>query len=1120
MCYPQTLIEQLTLNFNLWERRGRGWQVWGYPVNAEPPYIPFYHRAQQVGPVCVDDGKKHTFLSSFVDKISGLSTDKKSNELMGPSYYEDYNILPAKIVPRCYSDLHEIAISLPPKIKYNLQSAEACLLNQPYGSRPISFEIIGSGDSILTQFVCHQNDSASLALQLKAYFPEAVLQDNFHYLKTLWNDQKETLIVDFGLSQEFMRPLCRYHDLLTDPLIGIIGALEGLRSNELGAFQVIYQPCCNPWREDILRSVTDYEGKPFYIDAPEMLPLAEEKVKRPLYAVIIRIIVQSNDKSRTLDIARSLAAGLKHTSYANSNELIPLNNENYDNSLHIEDVLLRQTHRSGMILNSQELISLIHPPDASVHSSRLIRDLKKTKLAPMITRGHKLVLGTNLYQGESFSVTLDTNQRLRHIHVIGATGTGKSTLLLNLIIQDVNNGLGVTVLDPHGDLIDRITESIPEHRHGDVILLDPADSEYPIGLNILSAHSEIEKNVLSSDLVAVFKRLSTSWGDQMTSVFSNSILAFLESSERGTLLDLRRFLVEAGYRNTFLQTVTDPEVVYYWQKEFPLLSGKPQASVLTRLDSFLRPKLIRNMMAQKQGLDFANILNNRKILLAKLSQGLIGEENAYLLGTLIVSKIHQVAMARQLLRPEEREPYYLYIDEFQNFITPSMASILSGSRKYNLGLILAHQELKQILSRDAEIASSVLSNPGTRICFRLGDADAQKLADGFTYFESKDFQNLGVGEAIVRVEKSDQDFNLTIPQLIQLPAETKIKNKETVIKLSRQKYSEKLLPLNDTSNMEQSHNKESNTIYASIPNDEKASEETAIESIGLNMDSHLSSDEAIFLRFIHQNPALFVTKVYESLQLSGYRGDRMKTNLIKLGFLTQEETRQGGKGRLAKVLKLTTKGLEAVNRISSRGKGGDLHKQFQFMIKEQATLFGWKAKVEERIPHTLGSVDVGLSKEDVRIAVEISVTTHTEHEMGNIRKCLDAGYDYILCVGSDENGAQAINSNIRKHFSIKERHQIKVCCPHQVKDLLKKIDSIAIVSETSNVSEEITSQKQLLDMKEASSYLGVSATTLYTWVIQKKIPFVKVGRLNKFRKKDLDQWLERRTSQEQKQDFV
>lgn len=246
----------------------------------------------------------------------------------------------------------------------------------------------------------------------------------------------------------------------------------------------------------------------------------------------------------------------------------------------------------------------------------------------------------------------------------------------------------------------------------------------------------------------------------------------------------------------------------------------------------------------------------------------------------------------------------------------------------------------------------------------------------------------------------------------------------------------------------------------------------------------------------------------------------MKTNLIKLGCLTQEETRQGGKGRLAKVLKLTTKGLEAVNRISSPGKGGDLHKQFQFMIKEQAILFGWKAKIEERIPHTLGSVDVGLSKEDVKIAVEISVTTHAEHEMGNIRKCLDAGYDYILCVGSDENGAQAINSSIRKHFSIKERHQIKVCCPHQVKDLLKKIDSMAIVSATSNVSEEITSQKQLLDMKEASSYLGVSATTLYTWVIQKKIPFVKVGRLNKFRKKDLDQWLERRTSLEQKQDFV
>ena len=219
------------------------------------------------------------------------------------------------------------------------------------------------------------------------------------------------------------------------------------------------------------------------------------------------------------------------------------------------------------------------------------------------------------------------------------------------------------------------------------MLLDPSDEAYPVGFNILSAHSELERNLLASDLVSVFRRLSTSFGDQMNTVLANAIMAFLESTEGGTLSDLRRFLVEPAFRERVLATVRDPEIVYYWQKEFPLLTGKPQGPILTRLDTFLRPKVIRHMVSQKENrLDFAAIMNGRKILLAKLAQGLIGEENSYLLGTLIVSKLNQMAMSRQNMAAAERKAFYLYIDEFHNFVTPSMAAILAGARKYNLGL--------------------------------------------------------------------------------------------------------------------------------------------------------------------------------------------------------------------------------------------------------------------------------------------------------------------------------------------------------------------------------------------------------------------------------------------------
>jgi len=221
---------------------------------------------------------------------------------------------------------------------------------------------------------------------------------------------------------------------------------------------------------------------------------------------------------------------------------------------------------------------------------------------------------------------------------------------------------------------------------------------------------------------------------------------------------------------------------------FPQLSSRHQAPILTRLDTFLRPKPIRYMVAQKEGLNFQNILDGRKIFLAKLAHGLIGMENAYLLGTIIASKFHQAAMARQAKDISERENFYLYIDEFQNFVTESMTEILSGARKYGFGLVLAHQELRQLFARDSELASSVISNPGTRICFRMGDFDAKKLTDGFSAFDAQDLQNLSVGEAIARIERADYDFNLKTFVPHDISPELARKRRERLIALSRQKY--------------------------------------------------------------------------------------------------------------------------------------------------------------------------------------------------------------------------------------------------------------------------------------------------------------------------------------------
>lgn len=272
----------------------------------------------------------------------------------------------------------------------------------------------------------------------------------------------------------------------------------------------------------------------------------------------------------------------------------------------------------------------------------------------------------------------------------------------------------------------------------------------------------------------------------MNSVFANAISAFVYNKSIGTIGDLRKFLIEQSFRNTILATCTDPDIVYYWQKEYPLLKSSSIGSILTRLDSFLRPRSIRNMVCQKESIDFDSLMDTSKIILVKLSQGLVGEENSYLLGAFIVSKLQQTAMARQLQQAQERIPFYCYIDEFQHFVTPSMATILSGARKYGLGLVLAHQDMQQVSKVDSDIAASILANAGTRICFRLGDTDAKRMAEGLSAFNAEDLQSLGTGEAIVRVGTADNDFNVAV---IPYRQTGNVTHKDHIVAHSRSIYS-------------------------------------------------------------------------------------------------------------------------------------------------------------------------------------------------------------------------------------------------------------------------------------------------------------------------------------------
>jgi len=775
----ESAAEDLTVQFYDWEMRGRGWLVWDSTVDLEPPFQPFRFHSSRRHDVVIDDGRKPTFLSTLADNLKEAFGNKSAKDLL-PEPEVD-------VAPSVFSDESEIiefAVTFPSESEVSHEYAEHFLLSLSSCSSPVSYEILGTQEKIMVQFACRERDVPYVKQQIRSFFPDAIIQEGESFADTL--GAGHMVIADCGLSEEFMRPLRTYKNFNPDALTTIFGALENLEVDEVGLVQVLFKAAESPWASSILRSVKNNDGSSFFIDAPEMVDLAEQKIGRPLFSVIFRLVGQSPSSERSWDIVRDLHNGLHPFTDPLSNELIPLTNDDYDDALHLFDVKNRTSHRSGMLLNSDELLGLVHLPSSSIHSSKLKRDSGRTQAVPVIARGGDFVLGENFNRDLTTEVSLSIEQRIRHIHVIGKTGTGKSTLLLNMIKQDIEAGRGVAVLDPHGDLVERIEELVPDRRLDDVILFDPSDTEYPVGFNILEAHSDIEQTVLSSDLVEIFRRFSTSWGDQMTTVLSNAIEAVLGNKEGGTLIELKRFLLENDFRRSILRAGADPAVVYFWEKEYPLLRGGSQISIITRLDAILRSKIVRNIVAQREGLDFRKIIESGKIFLAKLPQGIIGEENSHLLGSLICSKLHQAVMGRQSVNTSERTPFFLYIDEFQNFATPSMVSMLSGSRKYAFGLVLAHQDLHQI--GDAALANSVITNPSTRICFALGDNDAQKLTSGFTHFDATDLMNLGTGESIVRVERSDYDFNLKTYEVPLVPAETASMRREKIMSLTRERY--------------------------------------------------------------------------------------------------------------------------------------------------------------------------------------------------------------------------------------------------------------------------------------------------------------------------------------------
>ncbi len=402
-------------------------------------------------------------------------------------------------------------------------------------------------------------------------------------------------------------------------------------------------------------------------------------------------------------------------------------------------------------------------------------------------------IGKTYYRQQFKPFGIKKADRRHHLYVIGKTGTGKSTLVKNMVVQDLRRGNGVALVDPHGDLVEDVLNFIPRSRVNEVVYFNPADTDFPVAINILEAKGgSEERHLIASSLVSVFRHIWRDfWGPRLEHILYNCVLALMETPGQ-TLLGVYRMLVDDAFRRSIVGNVKDPIVRMFWIEDYEKYDERFRKEIISpvqnKVGQLLTSPQMRNIVGQsKSSVDFGFVMNEKRILLANLSKGRVGEDKSNLLGSAIITKMYLAALERQRVLEEDRRDFYLYIDEFQNFSTDIFPSILSEARKYHLNLNIAHQYLHQL---PESIKHAVFGNVGTIISFRVGSYDAKELAEEMKpVFSSTDLENLENHHIALRLMidgKMSHAFSaITMPPL---HAEGHEAEREKILRISRERY--------------------------------------------------------------------------------------------------------------------------------------------------------------------------------------------------------------------------------------------------------------------------------------------------------------------------------------------
>lgn len=681
----------------------------------------------------------------------------------------------------------------------------------------------------ITFYVSVPRDSVQFTMrQIQGLWPEAQIEEVDDY--NIFNSQGFSSGLFLKQKNNVVLPIRTFEEAQMDTFLPILSNFSKVEAlGEGAALQFMIKPASPVFKKNALRVLEKLKKGKKFEDAiktessfitfkdikrafnPEeekkeenekivvdedTIKAIEKKLAKQVFLVNVRLIVSAPSQFRAEDLLNNFTGSFEQFSAPLRNEL--KFNKPRNQSDFIYKFIFREFEGGNtMTLGTDELVSLFHFPTSSTDIPRL-KWLKFKEVAPPSNLPNSGVLiGKSVFRKEERLVYIGEEDRRRHVYLVGQTGTGKSTLLKNMAISDIQNGKGIAIIDPHGDLIEDVLSLIPKNRHEDVVVFDPSDIMKPIGLNMLEydLSKPEEKTFIVNEIQNIFNKLflAESMGPMFEQYMRNALLLLMDdaANEPPTFLDVPRIFTDPDYRARKLAICQNPVVKDFWEREAVMVGGEASLQNMTpyitsKFNNFIANDYVRPIISQpKSMLNFREIMDSGKILLVNMSKGKIGDLNANLLGMIVVGKILMAALGRADMPMEQRRDFNLYIDEFQNFTTDSIATILSEARKYRLNLIIAHQFIAQIQEK---IRDAVFGNVGSLISFRVGADDAEYLEKQFTpTFTKSDLINIDNFNAYAKLLISGQTskpFNIRIIA----PQKGDIENRNTVKNLSRSKY--------------------------------------------------------------------------------------------------------------------------------------------------------------------------------------------------------------------------------------------------------------------------------------------------------------------------------------------